>query len=412
MAKTPSLNILYVGTLPPHNGGSAMVGYQLLVGLAREGHRVRAVAPIIPTACDAGDDFARDNPKIAVTRFLVPFFNSSPDQTLPSNYLDAEDASVRDAFCSAVAANRPDIVIIGRESFAQSLPELAIAQRIPSMLLVQGGGLAGMLHNFAPTHRDHLIDQFKKVDCIVAVARHLIDGLRALGLPDVRFIANPVDLSKFLPAPKSRPLLARLGLRDDQFIVVHISNLKRLKRVSDLILSAREVVRRVPHARYLIIGDGVCRGELEAQCRTEGLSDYFRFVGWVEHDAVPDYINLADAVVMPSETEAAALVYLETQACARLLITSDIPGAREIVCDGETALLFATGNIDELSAKLLLAASDPGLRERIGRAARESVKRYDLERFIANYQRVIREVIEQHLAGVHEHPANEADSAD
>jgi glycosyltransferase involved in cell wall biosynthesis len=377
-----------------------MVGYQLLVGLARAGHRVRAIAPITPAAFDAGDNFARDNPGVTVSRFLVPFFNSSPDQALPSNYLDAEDAAVRDAFRSAVAANRPDIVIIGRESFAQSLPELALAHEIPSMLLVQGGGLAGMLHNFAPAQRDHLIDQFKKVDRVVSVARHLMAGLRALGLTKVTFIANQVDLRKFSPAPKSRLLLTGLGLRDDQFIVVHISNLKRLKRVSDLVLSAREMVRRVPHVRYVIVGDGICRSQLETKCRAAGLSDYFRFVGWVEHDSVPEYINLADVVLMPSETEAAALVYLETQACARLLIASDIPGAREIVRDNETALLFAMGDIDDLAANLLLAAADPGLRERIGRAARESVKRYNLERFVAEYQRVIRETVEQTFAGV------------
>jgi glycosyltransferase involved in cell wall biosynthesis len=55
---------------------------------------------------------------------------------------------------------------------------------------------------------------------------------------------------------------------------------------------------------------------------------------------MPDYINLADIVVMPSAAETQALVYLETQACARLLLASDIPGAREVIVDGETGLLF------------------------------------------------------------------------
>ena len=155
----------------------------------------------------------------------------------------------------------------------------------------------------------------------------------------------------------------------------------------------------MPHARYVIVGDGICRGELETEWRAAGLSDYFRFVGWVEHDSVPDYINLADAVVMPSATEAAALVYLETQACARLIIASDIPGAREIVRDGETALLFATGDIGDLTAKLLLAAADPSLRDRIGRASRESVKRYDFGRLVAEYQRLIRGLVEQPFCG-------------
>jgi glycosyltransferase involved in cell wall biosynthesis len=393
------LSILYVGTLPPHNGGSAMVGYQLLVGLARIGHRIRAIAPITPAALEAGDDFAHRHPEVAVTRFVVPYFNSSPDLPIPQSYLDCEDAALCEASRRAIADERPDLVIMGRESFAQSLPELASVAEIPSMLLVQGGGLVGMLHSFGPAQRDHLIEQFRKVDLVVAVARHLVTApLRELGFRDVAFIANPVDLKKFFPTPKNRGLLAALGIRGGHFVVVHISNLKPIKRASDVIRSAREVIRHVPCARFVMVGDGICRAALEAECASLGLSDHFRFTGWIDHDAVPDYINLADAVVMPSENEAAALVYLETQACARLLIASDIAGAREIIRDGETGLLFRKGDVDDLTAKLVLAADDANLRERIGRTAHEAVRKHDLEAFVANYDRMIRGLVEQHRA--------------
>jgi glycosyltransferase involved in cell wall biosynthesis len=393
-SEIPSLSILYVGTLPPHNGGTAIVGYQLLVGLARIGHRVRAIAPITPSALDARDDFAHRHPEVGVTRFVVPYFNSSPDLPMPQSYLDCEDAALREAFRRAVAEERPDLVIIGRESFAQSLPELASAADIPTMLLVQGSGLVGMMRTFAPPQRDDLIEQFKKVDLVVAVARHLVaEPLRALGFSEVAFIANPVDPKKFFPAPKNRALLTALGIREEDFVVVHISNMKPIKRASDVIRSAREVTRRVLCARYVMVGDGICRAELEAECAAVGLADRFRFIGWVDHDAVPDYINLADAVVMPSETEAAALVYLETQACGRLLIASDIAGAREIIRDGEIGLLFRKGEVDDLTAKLLLAAGDANLRDRIGRAAQEAVKAHGVETFVANYDRMIRGIV-------------------
>jgi glycosyltransferase involved in cell wall biosynthesis len=58
---------------------------------------------------------------------------------------------------------------------------------------------------------------------------------------------------------------------------------------------------------------------------------------------VPDYINLADVVVMPSEREGQSLVYLEAQACGKLIVASDIPAAREVITDGETGLLFERG---------------------------------------------------------------------
>ena len=107
---------------------------------------------------------------------------------------------------------------------------------------------------------------------------------------------------------------------------------------------------------------------------------------------MPRYINIADAVLMPSEAETQALVYLETQACARLLVASDIPAAREVVTDGETGLLFGKGDIDDLAAKVLRAVGDPLLRSRIGRAARMHVERHGLDVMTESYEALLRRV--------------------
>src|SRR5258708_3098138 len=141
MYRASTLNILYVGTLPPHNGGSAIVGYQLLMGLARAGHTVRAIAPITPSEFSAGDKFATGHPEISITRFLLPFFNSAPDQPVSEDYRRLEDSATCSTFAALVSAARPDVLIIGRETFGWRLPDLAIAQKIPSLLIVQGSGL-------------------------------------------------------------------------------------------------------------------------------------------------------------------------------------------------------------------------------------------------------------------------------
>ena len=392
------LNILYVGTLPPHNGGTAIVGYLLLAGLARVGHSIQAIAPIIPEALAAGDKFAMRYPRIRVSRYMVPFFNNSPDHPMTRDYQTAETAAIVKAFEGEISEKRPDLLIIGRETFAWHLPDLARSKNLASMLLVHGSGLFGMAHSFSFADREHLVEKIRKVDLIVAVARHLEGPMRELGLPRAVTIPNPVDLSKFFPAPKDAGLMARLALQADRFIIVHISNLKELKRTSDLVSSARDVISRESRAAYIVVGDGPCREQMEAECRTLGIIDHFRFVGWIDHDEVPDYIHLADAVVMPSKSEAMALVYLETQACGRLLIASDIPGAREVLHDGETALLFRMGDTADLTRKILLAANDPALRDRIGADARESVKEHDLRHFIAAYDRVIRGIVRRHSA--------------
>jgi glycosyltransferase involved in cell wall biosynthesis len=85
-------------------------------------------------------------------------------------------------------------------------------------------------------------------------------------------------------------------------------------------------------------------------------------------------------------------VYLEAQACERTLIASDIPGAREVIEDGRTGLLFPTGDIDRLAELILTAASDPELRLRLGREARRGLERHSLAHVVSRYAQLLAEV--------------------
>ena len=391
------MNILYVGTLPPHSGGTAIVGYQLLEGLARRGHRIRAIAPGTRETAAAADRFAAAHPQIRVTRFPVSYFETSPDFPAADQYRRAEGEEVGVAWCRMLSETGPDavpdVVIVGRETFALHVPDLAKAAGVPTLLIAHGGTtLTGIMKNFSEAERDRYRRQFRKVDRIVAVADHLAECLRGFGHSDVKTVHNAVDCRKFFSRPKDRALLRRLGIDAEQPIVVHASNLKTLKRPLDLVDSAREVLRQRPDTVYVVVGDGPCREIMEQACAKQSLAGHFRFVGWVEHDLVPDYINLADMVVMPSESEALALVYLETQACERVLIASDIVAARQVIDDGETGILFRKGDVADLTAKILSVAANPALRAAIGKKARLSAMNYDLDLFVLAYEELLREL--------------------
>ncbi len=396
-APRKGLNILYVGTLPPHPGGSAILAAHLIVGLDTLGHVVRAVAPITSQALHNGDAFALNQPAIAVRRFLVPYFESSPNIPAPDDYRRLEGERSQEMLSLLIARERPDIIIIGRETFAWHVPDLARTHSIPSILLVQGGTTFGLLKgSFTQAQARQLLEQFRKVDLIVAVAKHLAESLRPFGFNNIKVIPNPVDLDQFSPRPRDDGLLRKLAIPDDSIIVVHISNLKMLKRPQDLVSSAERAMQQNPKLLYVIVGDGPCREVMEEACRQKHISESFRFVGWVDYHRVPDYINLADMVVMPSEAEGQALVYLETQACARLILASDIPAAREVIVDGETGLLFRKGDIDDLTTKTLAAAADSTLRAEIGRKARERVKVHCLNDAVAAYVATLEHVVRRH----------------
>jgi glycosyltransferase involved in cell wall biosynthesis len=114
---------------------------------------------------------------------------------------------------------------------------------------------------------------------------------------------------------------------------------------------------------------------------------------------VPSYLNLADMVVIPSESEGLARVYVETQSCGRVLVASDIPAAREVIVDGETGLLFRLGDVADATAKTLPLAAAPELRAAIGQKARARVGGHALDGAVQAYERVMYAVTRQSRDG-------------
>lgn len=385
-----ALHIVYVGTLPPHQGGSALTSFQILVGLAGLGHRIEAIAPITEDALRSGDPLADGDHGIEVARFLLPYLDISPDTPPSDDYRQLERQQIEELVAGAVTRDRPDVLFIGRESFAEHAAPLARRHSLPSVLRFAGATTMGIVNGTYPAPlAARLLERFREVDVAVTPAPHMQRALSELGLPSVKIIPNPVDLERFLPAPSSPALRRSLGIGEDDVVVAHVSNLKALKRPLDVVDAAEIALRDEDRLVFLVVGDGPCRAALQEACAERGLATRFRFPGWVDYDRVPEFIRSADIVVMPSAGEAQARVYLETQASERTLVASDIPAALEVIEDGETGLLFRTGDVSHLAAQILSAARDPELRAKLGRQARRRVGRHALPRIASAYSELL-----------------------
>jgi glycosyltransferase involved in cell wall biosynthesis len=384
------LNILYVGTLPPHPGGSAISGAVLIEAFASAGHHVRALATMTAETRGTRDVFAESHPDVPVSRFQVSHFEISPFTPPPEDELRREGEALRAALEEMLSAERPDVILMGRESFAWHVPDVAIAAKIPCVLRIAGTTTLGMLRGaFPDAQAKRLLENFQKAEWVVSPARHLAGYLRQCGLERVEVIPNSLNLERFFPQPKSTQLAGALRVSDGDIVVMHISNLKALKRPMDVVLCAERSLARKPGLLFVIVGDGPYRRLMEEECARRGISHRFRFTGWVDYAEVPRYINFADMILMACETDAQARVYLETQACARLLIVSDVPSAREVVADGETGVLFQKENVDDMSRVLLNAAGDPARRAVIGENARRRVQIHSVRHCAAAYLEVL-----------------------
>ncbi len=390
------IDILYVGCLSPmQRGGSGTLGTELVSGLAGAGHRVRVLTSVPADSPERRDRFETEHPEIEPRWFPIPVASSDLlDGSRNPGYRAAEDGAIRTELPAMLAERRPDVIVIGRESVVGEVPPIARRHGVPAVALVQGGrALARMLAGDPDQLARRQRARLRQVDGVIAIAHHLERALLPLGLPRVTVIPNFVDVARFAPGGRPPELARRLGIRPDDVVVAHLSNLGPLKRPLDVVESAGRALAVDPRLVYLVVGDGPYREPMEARARGLGIAARMRFVGWIDHRDVAGHLRLADVVLMPSEREGLSLVYLETQAVGRVLVATDIPAAREVVADGATGLLARCGDVDDLAAKTLRAAGDPALREAIGRAARAAAQAHATPRILAEYVRVLAGVV-------------------
>jgi glycosyltransferase involved in cell wall biosynthesis len=219
---------------------------------------------------------------------------------------------------------------------------------------------------------------------------YLVDEL---GHPDdkIRVIYNGVDLAKFR-ASTDRAILAEFGFAENDPVVGIVAVLRPEKDHVSLLRAARTVVEQLPRARFLIIGDGPTRPQLEALCTELGITPNVHFAG--SRDDVARLLPAIDVFALTSTSECFPISVLEAMACARPAVCSAVGGIPEVIKDGETGYLVPPKNPLQLAARLVSLLRDPQTARRMGRAARARVEaEFDLDCSIAAAQQAIEDVV-------------------
>jgi glycosyltransferase involved in cell wall biosynthesis len=391
------LNIIAVCTFPPHPGGSALSAFGILDACAKRGHRIRVLSPIAESSIGVAPRSGEHSPRLEVTRFPVPYFETGGKFAAADGYREVVGRHVRELLARMIQQERPDLIFLGRETFAAYVPDIAARARLPYVLRIAGGTTRDLLDGSFPSAlAESLRDGYRRAEFIVSPARHMAERMTRLGLHDVRVIPNAIDIERFSMGPRDRRLARSLDIGEHDIVVAQVSNLWSLKRPMDLILSADRALRHNPSLLYLFVGDGMERSALEAKCAALGIAQRVRFTGWVAYADMPAHYRLADMMVLPAEDDTLARVYLESQACGCVLIASDIAAAREVIAHDRTGLLFPKGDVETLTELTLAMAADPQRRARIGREARAQVSRHSLDDAADSYIALFRTVTGQH----------------
>lgn len=228
-------------------------------------------------------------------------------------------------------------------------------------------------------------------DAFIAVApshgRFLIDRE---GLPrrKVAVVPNGVDVERFARLPGGDALRAALDVSPAAPLVGIVAALRPEKNHALFLRAAQAVLRRVPEARFLIVGDGPERVRLETLSRALELEHAVRFVG--TRDDVPALLSLLDVFVLSSRNEANPVSILEAMAAGKPVVATDVGSVADTVRHGVTGYLVSAGDVEPMAGHVVELLQDPLWARQMGANARRTVvTHWSLERMVEGYQQLI-----------------------
>ena len=221
-------------------------------------------------------------------------------------------------------------------------------------------------------------------DAITAVSQNLKDETyRWFAITkDIEVIENFVDNSRYKkPIDAFRKVIAP----DDEKIIIHASNFRKIKRVDDVIKIFANVHEKIP-SKLLLVGDGPERRSMEDLAKQLHVHDDVRFLG--KQEQIEEILLVSDLFLLPSEYESFGLAAMEAMAANVPVISSDAGGLPEININGETGYTAAVGDVETMSACAINLLSNEDLLAQFRKNAKAQALKFDLQNIVPRYEKL------------------------
>ena len=364
----------------PTYGGSGVVATELGIGLAKRGHEVHFITYKRPARLTT---FHENVFYHEVGMEDYPLFEYTPyDTALASKLVDVVKFEKLDLLHVHYAIPHAAVAYMAKKIL------LSEGKYIPVVTTLHGTdiNLVGNNPAFAPV----VAFSINKSDGVTAVSESLkqqtYDYFNITN--DIRVIYNFIDFERFRKVNKDhfKKAIAPNGER----IIVHVSNLRKVKHVDDVLRIFQKVYARIP-SKLMLIGDGPERHNLEDLCRKMGLCHETRFLG--KQDAVEELLAIADLFIMPSGSESFGLAALEAMACEVPVISSNVGGLPEVNIHGKTGFLSDVGNVDEMAGYAIQILENDNMLKKFRANALEQARRFDIDNILPEYEAYYEEIV-------------------
>jgi N-acetyl-alpha-D-glucosaminyl L-malate synthase BshA len=364
-------------TCYPTYGGSGVVATELGIELASLGHEVHFISysqPFRLTGRESGIFYH----EVPVSNY--PLFEFPPyDLALASRMAEVAEYYRLDLLHVHYAIPHSVSALLARQMLAGR------GKHLPFVTTLHGTDitLVGMDRSYLPITR-YAIEQS---DGVTSISEYLRDvTVQNFGTTrPIEVVHNFVNCDVYRPiadAEERAKARARF-VSPDEFLLMHLSNFRPVKRVTDVIQTFAQIADRVP-ARLALIGDGPDRSTAEWLTHTLEIADRVHFLG--KQDRVHELLPLADLMLMPSEMESFGLAALEAMACQTPAIATRVGGVPELIDDGVTGLLFKVGDVDAMAEASVALLSNAERHQAMRSAARKTAQdRFCSTRILPKY---------------------------
>ena len=385
------MRIAYVtSTFPPYYGGIGNVCFYNAVGTAQAGHTVHVF-----TASHTPASQSDDPPELVIHRLPALFrFGNTPFLPQLLRVDDFDLVHLHYPFISGgdmvylrsrathipyVVTYHQDLILDGVLEYVARVHHMAIGKKI----LKQAARLLVTSLDYARASR------------IAPIVRALTH--KVIEMP------NGVDSDRFHLALSGDDTRRRHQLPADSQVVLFVGGLDRphyFKGINVLLHGLAKLADS--RIKLLVVGEGDLRRKYMALANGLGLREHVIWCGRVPDEDLPAYYAACDITVLPSITmgEAFGVVLLESMACGKPVIASNLPGVRTVVNDGIDGLLVEPGNPADLAEKIQMLLSEPARRREMGKRGRAKVEaKYSWSAIIPRLIQVYEEVVAEAASG-------------
>ena len=370
-------------TCYPTYGGSGVVGAELGVELAERGHEVHFISSAPPIR------LRLPNERIVfheVDVMSYPLFEHPPYAlALATRMAEVAESAELDLLHVHYAIPHSVSAFLARAMLAP--------RKLPFITTLHGTDITivGINSSYLGITRFAI----EQSDAVTAISHYLQKKtlLEFEVQTPIEMIYNFVNCDRYnrLPNPQYRQRFAP----DGEKVLVHLSNFRPVKRVTDVVEIFARVREKVP-AKLLLVGDGPDRAAAELLAHKKGIHPHTYFLGKQEN--VEEMLNLADVLLLPSEMESFGLAALEAMACEVPPIASRVGGVPELITHGVDGFLAEVGDVASMANYAIGLLENPSLHAELSQAARQTaMKRFCSSLIIPQYEQLYHRVLEQAL---------------